>query len=171
MKKFKINKTYLTAGFFLLFSAWVIWQAMQISEALVSNEPGPRLFPIISAIGIIICSILSIIFDGPKEKKAQEAGETKPYLDKAGWKRLVIIFAELIVYALGVQAIGFLFAGIIMMFVIIMTLKDGKKINVPTAIILSVVLPVVVYFTFSKVFVIPLPKGALWGALGITMPF
>lgn len=163
MKAF--NKTYISGVICLIFAGWIIWQTGTIGERLVSNEPGAKLFPYISAIGIIVCSILTMIFDGRKESSERR------YLTKDGWKRMGIIFAELIVFAVGIHFIGFLFTAIIMMMVLILTLKADKKIRLPFAIVLSVALSAIVYFSFTRVFVIPLPTGELWNILGINMPF
>lgn len=160
----KLNKTYITGALCILFAIWIIFETGSISDKLVSNEPGPRFFPYISAVGIIICSLLSIIFDGKKDMH-------KPYLTKDGWKRLFVIFAELILMTIGMKYIGFLISGIIMMIIIVFTLKGERKINKTFAIIFSIVLVAALYFGFVKGFSIPLPQGSLWRSLGIKMPF
>ena len=43
----KLNRTYIMGAVFLVFSVWVLWQTSMIPEKLVSNEPGPKLFPYI----------------------------------------------------------------------------------------------------------------------------
>ena len=58
--------------FMLIFSAWIAYESTNIPQLLVSNEPGPRLFPFISAMGIAVFAVLSMIFDGKKEKKADD---------------------------------------------------------------------------------------------------
>ena len=163
----KLNKTYATGILAILFAGWIVWQAGSISNKLVSNEPGPRMFPYIAAAGIVICAVLSMIFDGPKE--AQQ--EKRPYLDKAGWVRLGIIFGEFILLALGMHFLGLLIAGSVMMFVFIMTLKRDKKVNIPFALCLSVGLSCLVYFGFTRVFHMVMPTGVLWDMLGIDLPF
>ena len=65
----KLNRTYVMGIVFIVFAAWVAFQTTLIPEKLVSNEPGPKLFPFISAIGMVIMAILSMIFDGKKEKE------------------------------------------------------------------------------------------------------
>ena len=79
----KLNRTYVMGIVFIVFAAWVAFQTTLIPEKLVSNEPGPKLFPFISAIGMVIMAILSMIFDGKKEKEENEHGAA-PYLDKEG---------------------------------------------------------------------------------------
>lgn len=158
----KLNRTYVMGIVFLLLAAFVFWQTGKVPERLVSNEPGPRFFPYISAIGMAVFAVLSMIFDGPKDKGRE-------YLDKAGWKRLIIILAEALLFCVMMQYIGFWFASMIGTFMFIVTLKGDKKINVVFAIVLAVVLGTVCYFGFTRGFHIPLPSGSLWKALGIKM--
>ncbi|MBR1409132.1 MAG: tripartite tricarboxylate transporter TctB family protein [Clostridia bacterium] len=164
MKKF--NRTYLLGGLGLAISAWIVWQAGQIPTRLVANEPGPRFIPYVSAAGLALFSLLTIIFDAPKEA----AKGVKPYLDKAGWIRLAIIMAEAVLFALAMTFIGFWFTAMLGMFLFIVTLKGKKKVNWLFAILLCVGLGSLCYFGFTRGFHIPLPTGTLWESLGITMP-
>ena len=164
MKKF--NRTYVMGIVFLLVAAWIVWQTGKIPERLVSNEPGPKFFPYLSAAGIAVFAILSMIFDGPKEKTKS----AKPYLDKAGWIRLAIILGEARLFVFGMQTIGFWISAMIGSFVFIWTLKGEKKISLPFAIVFSIALGTICYFGFTRGFHIPLPSGSVWRSLGIKMP-
>lgn len=164
MKKF--NRTYVMGTLGLILAAWIAVQASQVPMRLVANEPGPRFFPFISAAGIALFSILSMIFDGPAEAR----NGAKPYLDKAGWIRLGIIIAETILFALAMYYLGFWIAAMTGMFMFIWTLKGDKKINLVFAIVLCVALGSICYFGFTRGFHIPLPKGELWRMLDIAMP-
>lgn len=166
MKKF--NRTYIMGIVFILFALWVIWQTTMIPEKLVSNEPGPKLFPYISAFGMILMAVLSMIFDG-KQKKGENEAEEAPYLDAAGWKRLALIMVESVVFCVAMNWIGFWITAMAGMMVFIMTLRAGKKINLIFAVVLSVFLGSLCYFGFTRGFNIPLPKGALWDLMGIRM--
>ena len=165
----KLNRTYVMGIVFIVFAAWVAFQTTLIPEKLVSNEPGPKLFPFISAIGMVIMAILSMIFDGKKEKEENENGAA-PYLDKEGWKRLGLIMLECILFCVAMNFIGFWITSMIGMMMFIMTLKVDKKINIIFAVVLSVALGSLCYFGFTKGFNIPLPKGVICEALGIRMP-
>ena len=167
MKKF--NKTYIMGILCLLFAAWIAWQTSSIPTKLVSNEPGPKMFPYISAAGIAVMAVLSMIFDGRKESEAKESGESKPYLDKAGWLRMGLILLECLLFAFFMNLIGFWITAMIGMFAFVWTLKGSKKINIIFAIILCVGLSSLCYFGFTRGFHIPLPSGTLWKALGIKM--
>ena len=167
MKKW--NRTYIMGAVFLVFSAWVLWQTSMIPERLVSNEPGPKLFPYISAFGMILMAVLSMVFDGRKEAEAAKE-DAVPYLDAAGWKRIALILAECIIFCVAMNYIGFWITAMVGMMVFILTLKADKKINLIFAIVLSIALGSICYFGFTRGFHIPLPKGALWSAIGIKMP-
>ena len=159
----KINRTYVAGIVMLLLAAFIAWQTTTIPQRMVSNEPGPRLFPYISAAGIALFSILMMIFDGPKDGQK----EKKAYLDKKGWMRLGLLFLECVIFAVLMWFIGFLPTSILGMMAFILTLKGDKKISIPFAIILSVALGLICYFGFTKGFNIPLPKGELWALLGL----
>ena len=154
---------------FILFAVWVAYQTTLIPEKLVSNEPGPKLFPFISAAGMVIMSVLSMVFDGKKESEENKHGAA-PYLDAAGWKRLALIMIECIIFCAAMNFIGFWITSMVGMMMFILTLKADKKINLVFAIVLSVALGSLCYFGFTKGFNIPLPKGVIWNALGIKMP-
>jgi len=158
----KMNRTYVMGICCLIIAAAIFWGASKVSTTLVSNEPGPRLFPCLSAIGIAVFSILSMIFDGPKE-----AG--KPYLDKSGYRRLVLIIAECLVFVLSMQLIGFWITAMAGLYVFIWTLKE-RKINKIFALVFSIILASICYFGFTRGFHIPLPKGVIFTTLGINMP-
>ena len=166
MKKF--NRTYIMGAVFLVFAVWVMWQTTMIPEKLVSNEPGPKLFPFISAFGMIIMAVLSMVFDGRKEAEANKEGAA-PYLDNAGWKRLGLIMVECVIFCVAMNWIGFWITSMVGMLMFIMTLRADKKINMVFAIILSIALGSICYFGFTRGFSIMLPKGEIWQALGINM--
>ena len=81
-----------------------------------------------------------------------------------------VIMVEAVLFTLSMEFIGFWITAMVGMMVFIWTLKGDKKISIPFAIILSVGLASLGYFGFTRGFVIPLPKGALWDMMNIPMP-
>ena len=162
----KLNRTYVMGIVFLALAVFVFVQTGKIPERLVSNEPGPKFFPYISAAGMALFAILSMIFDGPKESKEG----SKPYLDKAGWIRMAVIMGEALLFCVAMQVIGFWFTSMLGTFLFIWTLKGDKKINMIFAVCLSVGLGCLCYFGFTRGFHIPLPAGSLWKSLGVKLP-
>lgn len=162
----KINRTYVMGVVIVILAALIAWQTSLIPNRLVTDEPGPKLFPYIAAVGMGVSAILSMIFDGPKESKE----DSKPYMTRAGWLRVALLMVECVLFGLGMSAIGFWLTSMIGLMVFFWTLKGDKKINIPFAIILSIGLGSLCYFALSRIFSIPLPKGDLWKMLGVKMP-
>lgn len=162
----KINRTYIMGVVVLAIAAWIGWQTTKLPNRFVTNEPGPKLFPMIAAVGMGVSAILSMIFDGPKESKENK----KPYMTKAGWLRVGLLLLECVLFALGMNFIGFWITSMIGLMVFFYTLKGEKKINFWVALIISVALGSLCYFGMTKLFNIPMPKGTLWKAWGVNMP-
>ena len=162
----KINRTYIMGVVVLALAAWIGWQTSQMTTRFVSNEPGPKLFPFISAIGMGVCAILSMIFDAPKEAKH----EKKAMMPKGGWLRIGLLLVEFVLFALGMEWLGFWITSMVGLMVFFYTLKGDKKINIWVALALSIILGSICYFGMTKLFSIPMPKGTLWKSLGIAMP-
>ncbi|MEQ2563277.1 tripartite tricarboxylate transporter TctB family protein [Ventrimonas sp. CLA-AP-H27] len=158
----KIKKTYIAGVLCLILAGWIAWQTSMIPERLVSNEPGPKMFPYFSAAGIAIFAVLSMIFDAPKEAN-------KEYLNQAGWKRMAIIMGEVLGFCIAMHYIGFWISSVLGMLIFIWTLKGEKKINRVFAVCFSVGLGSLCYFGFTRGFHIPLPVGEIWNMLGINM--
>ena len=162
----KINRTYIMGVLVLAAAAWIGWQTHQMPTRFVSNEPGPKLFPYLSAIGMGVCAILSMIFDAPKDAREGK----KLNITKQGWLRMGLLLVEFVLFALGMEWIGFWITSMVGTMAFFYTLKGEKKINIWVALILSVALGSLCYFGMTKLFSIPMPKGTLWKSLGINMP-
>lgn len=165
----KLTKSRLLGILGMLFAAWIAWKAGDIPMLLVSNEPGPRLFPYISAAGIFVCSLLTMIFDGNKEAKEAEEKGIRPFLGKTGWIKVGIVFACCIAFALSMQYLGMWITAMAGLFGFVWLLKGDKKVNVWGLLIFSIAFGSLIYFGFTRGFMIPLPKGELWELLGIKM--
>ena len=84
----------------LFFGIVVALMATQIRVQANLTEPGPRLFPYISGIGLAICGLGMAL-----TAKKEEGGD--PYLTLSGWKRLGIAGVALFIYYLALEYIGF----------------------------------------------------------------
>ena len=163
----KINRTYVMGVLVMALAAWIGWQTSKLPTRFVTNEPGPKLFPYISAIGMGFFAILSMIFDGPKEAKEEKK---RPMMTKKGWLKVGLLLVEYVLFALGMNYIGFWITSMVGMLVFFYTLKGEKKINFWVALLIAVALGSLCYFGMTKLFNIPMPKGTLWKAWGVNMP-
>ena len=141
-------------GFVLLFLGMIItFLASQIHNPNLVNDVGPRLFPYISGIGLIICGIGLII------SKSKEANEN--YLTTEGWKRLSIMAAVIIFYAIGLATVGFIIATPIATFMAIVVMNGTNK-NYKKALIVSLSLTISVYLIFEKLLRVMLPASKIF---------
>ena len=158
MNKF-INRTRVSSLICILFACFILYEGTHVTKTLVNNEPGPTFFPYIAAVGLIIFSILSAIYDGKADNSA-------PYMTWAAKRRLAVVLGEIVLFILGMQFFGFLPTSLVMMTVLVKTLSDGKKINVLVWIAVVVAVSCSVYFGFKYGLGIPFPEGAVWEAIG-----
>ncbi|MDO4620457.1 MAG: tripartite tricarboxylate transporter TctB family protein [Lachnospiraceae bacterium] len=134
-----------------------------IKQGVNLSEPGPRLFPRIAAVGIMICGIIIALQAKPEEEK--------PYLDKDGWKRLLIAMLAMLAYYFGLTWFGFLLATPFFTFAIINILANGKKLNQVLTVVIALITTIGLYVVFQKLFVILLPAGTVLKSLGINLMF
>ena len=122
------NKDRIGGIIFAIFGALVTSMASGIRMPANLSEPGPRLFPCIAGVGMLICGLGMAV-------TAKSSGDEAPFLEKAGWKRLGIVALTLVLYYFGLEYIGFLIMTPIFAFAVIMILSSGKKINRILAVI------------------------------------
>lgn len=140
---------------FAVFGLAVALMTRQIKIPANLSEPGPRLFPYIAGIGMLVCGI-EMALTAPKETKDE------PFLTPAGWKRLGVVAITLILYYFGLEWIGFLIATPVFAFAIILILSSGVQINKLAALVISLLTTGALYYLFQKVFLILLPAGTLF---------
>ena len=153
MKKVRISKDKIVSIVFILLSVAILVLTQQVRVLPNLAEPGPRLFPQIAAIGMILCGI------GMFFTKDPEAKEETVYLTRDGWKRFAVVIAVMAAYILGLTYIGFLISTPIAMLGFIAVLRSGKPVSKIGSVIIALAVTGILYFTFVKLFVIPLPKG------------
>lgn len=152
----KISKDKQISIIFIVLSIVILALTQKVRVLPNLAEPGPRLFPQVAAIGMIVCAI-GMFFD-----KGSENENAKPYLTKEGWKRFLIVFSVIALYVVGLWLVGFLIATPFAMLLFVAVLSDGKKVSKIVSIIIAVAATALLYFAFVKAFAIPLPPGLLF---------
>lgn len=154
----KIKRDQITGLFLVVLGAVVAVLVSQFKTPMTAAYPGPRLFPLISAFGFIVCGI-GIFFTSTFSNKAE-----KVFLVKKGWMKVLLLFALLCVYVLMMKYLGYLIVTPFVLFAFSTIIaKDGKSSpKVLYRVIFSVGFTLLIYLMYVNVFGLALPAGLLF---------
>lgn len=152
-----MNRDKILGLSFALIGLMMLILTQQIHVLANLTEPGPRLFPRITAIGLIVCG-LGVAF--VQDKKGEASKDEK--LNPAVVKKIGLIGLTLVFYLVCLTYIGFIISTPIAMMCFIYVLRNNKKISLIKSIILAIIVTVLVYLLFIKVFELQLPIGKLF---------
>ena len=148
-----IKKDRLLGLIILAIGLLVILGAISLPSSNLANDPGPAIFPIFGAI-LMIGGSLSIIV-----RKQEQA---KPFLSHEQWKRLWILFAIFIGYAIGLWLIGFIISTFLILLILNILFSEGDKISLWKRLVFSIIVTVLIYFLFETGLSLLLPDGLLF---------
>ena len=100
----KIKRDQVTGLVLVLLGIVLMAMISQFKKPITAEYPGPKLMPGIAALGLIICGA-GIFVKGCRQKEADAM-----VISKKGLVRMLITFAALWLYILGLQFVGFLIA-------------------------------------------------------------
>lgn len=136
------------------FGAAALALSLRIPVQTMTEDPGPRLFPIFGSAMLLICGV-GIFLQG-------KASGGKPFLTKEGWRRVGAMFVLLIAYGFALRYLGFLIASPIMLFVFIRMIARGKKVSVAYSVGYALIAVAAVWAIFEKGLNTMLPSGVLF---------
>lgn len=148
------TKDILISLVFIILGIFIFIQSMSM-DPLMKNDVGSGFFPKVVAIVMIAMAILNLIVAFKEGNNLIEKKEQKNQDSFGGWATIVLIGIYVITY----QSVGFLIGTSIYLFLQIMILSPKEKMNIPLFAIISVVTPVFIYFVFTRLINMPLPKG------------
>lgn len=152
----KLSKDKIVSIIFIALSIIILALTQNVRVLPNLAEPGPRLFPRIAAIGMILCGIGMFLDKGSNDENSGS------YLESDGWKRFAIVAVVIAAYVLGLYLIGFVISTPIAMLGFVAVLRSGKKVSIPASVVIAVATTAILYFVFVKLFAIPLPTGLLF---------
>lgn len=145
-------KEILISVVFMLVGIFIYLQAMNI-KPLMKNELGSGYFPKVVAGTMIVLSILNIFLN---LRKTHIEDENKTKSDLFGGLSTIGLIG---IYSLLYQKVGFLIGTSLYLFLQILILAPKEKRNIMLFAIISVVFSVFVYYLFTRIINMPLPKG------------
>lgn len=128
---------------------------LMIPVHTMTDDPGPRLFPLFAGVMLLICGLGIFAQAKPSVGKG-------PFLKKEGWKRVGVMFGLLIAYAVALRFLGFLIASPIVLFIFIRMIARGKKISLAYSVGYSIITVLVVWVVFEKGLNTMLPSGIIF---------
>ncbi|MEZ2720537.1 tripartite tricarboxylate transporter TctB family protein [Paenalcaligenes hominis] len=133
--------------FCLVIAAVVFWQSYDMVPAFSYEPLGPRAFPMLIGALLALCGLVLVV-------KNQFIA---PRLPQGTHRKILLLFAYILVYALLFQPLGFVVATILMVFLL------GKLFGGRTGpLLLSAVLMAgSLYWLFDRVMDVVLPAGLL----------
>ena len=162
MKKYPIIEPILI----VLFGIAVIIMSSQIQTVVTSIAIGPDFMPRLIGIIFVILGLALVPEALKKQRAAAESAAPSEEVAKLTGKQLMqkymhfIIWALALVYALLMKPLGFLVDSILFMFVsmYLLTMREEKR-NWIVIILVSLIVPTVVYIVFRQKFYLMLPIG------------
>ena len=151
--KFKIKTNLVTGivmGLLSIFLLVVMPKQVRV-PAFDSGAPSPRIIPGVCIVIMLVCSVIlviqSLVF---KKEKIVE-------FDWQNEKPAILLIALLCIYVFLIIKLGFIIASAIT-FIIVLFYSGERK---PFIYIFTIALAIGIYFLFSKVFHVSLPRGIL----------
>ena len=148
-----MNRERIT-GFLLMLSGIVFTVlASRIEMSHASGEAGPRLFPYMASILLIVFGAIIFIRNADSSQK--------PFFTTTGWKKVGAMSGLLILYPLELVYFGFIPSGLITTFGLTRVFAAKKEIPLKNQIVFTVISTLVVFYLFRHVLHIVLPEGLL----------
>lgn len=137
----------------VIMGALVALGTTQIADSNMAGDPGPKVFPFISAGILLVCGIILLV--------RKPAGEVKPFLQGQEIKRFLTIIGVIAAYIVLMWAVGFAIPTFLM--VLVMCLMFGTDVKTPVwqAAIYALVVTAVLYAVFVMALHLRLPVGSL----------
>ncbi len=134
----------------------VLGDAIRLGFGWGMSGPGAGFFPFYMGLGIVICTFF-IVLRGIRALKKEGAG--KPLIPKGGLTQILWVLIPATGMVLLTELIGLHLATVLYLAFYMGVVGKEKWIKVA---VLSILVPLVVFILFDKIFLIPLPEG-LWG--------
>lgn len=149
-------------GLLLLLSA-LIFFTIRTFPTIPGQSIGPALFPGVIATGLAICAVLLIRKGVAARRNGADGVRWVAFQPWLALPRKVLAFALVIgvnvFYILAVDALGFILTGVIYLGVLFAAFGVRARLNLPLAIIITLV----IHYAFYKLLKVPLPWGLLVG--------
>ncbi|OQB98989.1 MAG: Tripartite tricarboxylate transporter TctB family protein [Spirochaetes bacterium ADurb.Bin110] len=154
--KIAIKRDQFVGIFLIVVGVIYGYMTSKIDFAMTAEYPGPKAFPYIGVLGLIVCG-LGIFIQSTTSKKSQPV-----FMMKEGWLDIFKSFTALILYVIGLNYIGYLISTPILLFFLSKFFAKKIKISLKGRIIFSILTTIVIYIFYVYGFDMQLPVGLLF---------
>ncbi len=145
------------AIFLFLIGAIVMFDAVRLGWRWDPGfGPGAGYLPFYLALGILIGT--SVIIIKQVRQLVKEGAGDKPLIEEGGLKPILWVLVPSAVMVVLVSVVGLHFAAFLFL---LFYMRVVGKIGWLECILVSVLIPVAMYITFDRLFLIPLPDGMI----------
>lgn len=136
-------------------AAMLLREALRLSIAWTSVGPGAGFFPFWLALGVTICAVI-ILLQSFRAPASADGG--RPFIPAGAWKPLLIVFLPMAAVVAVIDYLGIYLGGAL--YLAGYTWLVGRH-RWTTVVLVSVLVPLALFFIFEKWFLLSLPKGRI----------
>jgi hypothetical protein len=140
----------------LIVAALVIQDSTRIGASWAADGPQAGYFPFYVAVILAVASAWVLIFN-------LRRGSGEAFVAGEEFKRVIAVLLPAAIYVAAIYVVGIYLASAL--FIAFFMLWHGR-FSVRLAVLVSVLIPVALFFLFEVWFLVPLPKGAVEKLLG-----
>lgn len=154
----KVKRDQITGIALVILGIVLFVLISQFKKPMTAEYPGPKLMPGIAALGLVICG-LGVFVSGCRQKTPDKA-----MLTKAGMLRMLIGFAALWLYILGLKYLGFLIVTPFLVYGLTSYFAKATKVETRlwVRIVFAVGVTLVIWLMYVQLFDMELPIGELF---------
>lgn len=145
----------IVAAVLTLFGLAIIREATKLPVGWTGIGPGSGFFPFWLSIGVTLTSaiILTQSLRAPRTAEDDEA-----FIPRTAWKPLLIVLLPMVAVIAALNWLGIYIGGGLYL---AGYMRLVGRFRWPMVALISVVIPLVLFFIFEKWFLLPLPKGSI----------
>ncbi len=147
-----VNKDKVIAACCMILGIVYLVAAFQLPPTNLVGDPGPKVFPMVGGVIVIISSGAILL------KRYDEMPKAAYTLEQ--WKKAAVMLGVFVLYTVMLWVIGYVIATpIILVLTSYMFTDDGVKVALWKRILFAAVVTAFIYWIFVKVLVMLLPMG------------
>ena len=136
----------------------LVREAVRLPIAWTGAGPGSGFFPFWLAVGVFLCAVIVFLRSLRPSRTTADAGPGEPFIPPGAWKPLLIAFLPMVAVIGFIGYLGLYLGGAIylagyMWFV-------GRH-RWHAIVLVSVLVPLVLFLIFERWFLLPMPKGSI----------